>query len=107
MPSNTPIQALAVMNDPAFHECAQVLGQRMLMCKEESVHAKIALGYRATTSQRITPERLTELRKLFDKLEQNFTDNPLQSKKLAETADGAAYAVIASVLLNLDEAITR
>ena len=107
MPSNTPIQALAVMNDPAFHECAQVLGQRMLMCKEESVHAKIALGYRATTSQRITPERLTELLKLFDKLQQNFKANRLQSKKLAETADGAAYAVIASVLLNLDEAITR
>ncbi len=107
MPSNTPIQALAVMNDPAFHECAQVLGQRMMKSENNSVQEKIALGYRAATSQRITPERLTELSQLFDDLKQSYAADPAESKKLADTPEGAAYAIVASVLLNLDEAITR
>lgn len=107
MPSNTPIQALAIMNDPAFHECAQMLGQRMNNSAEESIQAKIALGYRAVTSQKITADRLSELHKLFLELKGTYANDLSLSKKLAEDPEQAALTVVASVLLNLDESITR
>lgn len=107
MPSNTPVQALAVMNDPAFHECSQGLARRMKYEVDGSLQDKISFGYRAATSQKITPERLTELTALFEDLEQTYDADPDLMEDMAGTPDGAALTVVASVLLNLDEAITR
>jgi hypothetical protein len=107
MPSNTPIQALAVLNDPAFHECAQALARRMKYDTDGSLEEKISLGYRATTSKRITPDRLQELSRLYETVEQEYAADPKLLKGLAGTPDGGALTVVASVLLNLDESITR
>ncbi len=107
MPSNTPIQALAIMNDPAFHECSQALARRMKYEIKGSVSEKISLGYRATTSREITQDRLTELTDLYEDLVKSYTEDPSLKEDMAGTADGAALTVVASVLLNLDEAITR
>jgi hypothetical protein len=107
MPSNTPVQALAVLNDPAFHECSQALARRMKYDFEGSTTERIAAGYRAVTSAIATPERLAELNRLFEDLEQTYAEDPTLMKQVAGTPDGAAYTVIGSVLLNLDEAITR
>ena len=107
MPSNTPIQALAVLNDPAFHECSQILGQRMNNSDAETVRDKIAFGYRAASSKQITPERLTELAMLYDEITEAYQNDQTLQNKLAKTPEEAALTVVASVLLNLDEAITR
>ena len=107
MPSNTPIQALAVLNDPAFHECAQMLGRRMEESGGASVSDKIAFGYRATTSRTITQSRLKELHTLYLELKTQYENDEVLSKQLADTPESAAFAVVASVLLNLDEAIVR
>jgi hypothetical protein len=107
MPSNTPVQALAVMNDPAFHECAQALARRMKYDAEGSLQDRISLGYRATTSRKITPDRLSELTDLYEDLKQTYEADPSLMEDMAGTPDGAALTVVASVLLNLDEAITR
>jgi hypothetical protein len=105
--SNTPLQALAVLNDPAFHECAQGLARRMKYLMEGDLDARLSGGYRLATSRPITPDRLEELRALFRKLEADYTADPALMKGMAGTADGAAYTVIGSVLLNLDEALIR
>ena len=105
--SNTPLQSLAVLNDPAFHECAQGLARRMKYHTTGTPEERLAQGYRIATSRAITPERLSELRDLFAKLERDYTADPALMKGLAETPDGAAYTVVASVLLNLDEALIR
>lgn len=107
MPSNTPIQALAVLNDPAFHECAQALARRMKFDTDGSLEKKLSLGYRAATSRSITPDRLQELTKLYNTLEQDYKTQPKLLEGLAGTPDGAALTVVASVLLNLDEAVNR
>ncbi len=107
MPSNTPVQALAVMNDPAFQECAEALARRMKYKTGGDLAAKLSEGYRATTSKHITPDRLAELTSLFKDLEQTYAADPELKQGVAGTPDGAAYTVVASVLLNLDEAITR
>jgi hypothetical protein len=106
-PSNTPIQALAVLNDPAFFECAQGLARRMKNEFQGSIGEKISQAYRATTSQKITPEQLLTLGKLFDDLNQTYTKDPKTMADMAGTPDGAAYTIVASVILNLHDAITR
>jgi hypothetical protein len=105
--SNTPLQALAVLNDPAFHECAKGLARQMKYETGGDVDARLSLGYRAATSRTITPDRLAELRTLFQKLEKDYAAKPELMSGMAGTPDGAAYTVIASVLLNLDEALIR
>ena len=105
--SNTPLQALAVLNDPAFHECAKGLARQMKFETGGDIDARLSLGYRAATSRTITPDRLAELRALFQKLEKDYAADPELMKGTADTPDGAAYTVVASVLLNLDEALIR
>ena len=105
--SNTPLQALAVLNDPAFHECAQGLARRMKYDAVGDLDARLSLGYRLATSRVITPDRLAEVRGLFQKLEKDYAANPALMKGMAGTPDGAAFTVVASVLLNLDEALIR
>ena len=105
--SNTPLQALAVLNDPAFHECAQGLARRMKYEAAGDLDARLALGYRIATSRVATPGRLAELRGLFQKLEKDYVADPASMQGMAGTPDGAAFTVVASVLLNLDEALIR
>jgi len=105
--SNTPLQALAVLNDPAFHECAQGLARRMKYEAAGDLDARLAQGYRLATSRKISPDRLAELRGLFRKLEADYAADPDLKQGMAGTADGAAYTVVASVLLNLDETLIR
>ncbi len=105
--SNTPLQSLAVLNDPAFHECAQGLARRMKYEATGTLEERLSTGYRVATSRRITPDRLEELLALFTRLEKDYAADPSLMQGMAGTADGAAYTVVASVLLNLDEALTR
>ncbi|MEK7950340.1 PSD1 and planctomycete cytochrome C domain-containing protein [Luteolibacter soli] len=105
--SNTPLQALAVLNDPAFEECAKGLARQMKYKADGDVDTRLSLGYRTATSRAITPDRLAELRTLFQKLEKDYAANPKLMEGMAGTPDGAAYTVVASVLLNLDEALIR
>jgi len=105
--SNTPLQALAVLNDPAFHECAKGLARQMKYEANGDIDARLSTGYRRATSRTITPDRLVELRELFQKLEKDYAANPSLMAGMAGTPDGAAYTVVASVLLNLDEALIR
>ncbi len=89
--SNTPLQALTTLNDEAFQEAAAALAQRMKAAAPNDLKAAIAHGYRLTTSREITPDRTAELIGLHE--------------KIATSPD--ALTVVASVLLNLDEALTR
>jgi hypothetical protein len=105
--SNTPLQALAVLNDPAFTEFAQGLARRMKYDASGDLKERLALGYRLATSKLPTPDRVAELEALYTKLEKTYAADPSLRQGMAGTPDGAAYTVVASVLLNLDEALIR
>ncbi len=105
--SNTPLQALTTLNDAAFHEAAVDFSKRMQAADPSDLDKQIAVGYRITTSREITPDRTTELRNLYEELVTEYKNFPDTMKGIAKTPEEASLAVIASVLLNLDESITR
>ena len=105
--SNTPLQALAVLNDPAFQEATAGLARRMKKETSGDLDAELSFGFRVATSRTITSDRLAELRNLYQQLVEQYTADPTIMKGLAETPDEAALAVVASVILNLDESLTR
>ena len=105
--SNTPLQALTTLNDAAFHEGSIALSKRMSEAAPDDLTSSIAFGYRITASREITPDRNSELRDLCQHLVAEYTAAPETMKDLADTPERAALAIVASVLLNLDESLTR
>lgn len=117
--SNTPLQALALLNDPVFSELAGGLARRMLDLEGVGLsdEQRIARGFRWCTSR--IPEA-DEVRVLCDLLErqlERFRGRPAESVALAEWSGElgedvdrsrlAAWTVLANTLLNLDETVTR
>jgi hypothetical protein len=105
--SNTPLQALEALNSPAHAEFAQALARRMKNEIPGDLAQKISVAYRITTSRRISQERLKELLEAYQTLESNYRKNPQTMEGMAGTPDGAAFTVLGSILLNLDEAVVK
>ncbi|MBL8769414.1 MAG: PSD1 domain-containing protein [Planctomycetes bacterium] len=94
--SNTPLQALVLLNDPAFVEAQHALASRMLERADATDAQRIVHGFRRATSR--VPDAV-ELDTLLDLLASERTAHP--------DAIEAPWRVVAGVLLNLDETITR
>lgn len=105
--SNTPLQALEALNAPAHAEFAQALARRMKNEFSGDLNDKIASAYRVTTSRRPSADRLQELVNAYQKLEADYRSHPETMQGMAGTPDGAAFTVLASILLNLDEAVVK
>ncbi len=114
----TPLQALTLLNNVTFVESARHLAERMLKLKgKQSQRDRIAYGFRSITGRRPIKEELNllfadlkvhlesfslkpEAAKAFLKVGQRPNDAKLSPEQIA------AYALIASTIMNLDEAIT-
>ena len=105
--SNTPLQALEALNSPAHVEFAQALARRMKYETEGPLAEKLATGHRITTSRQPAPERLEKLVALYQEIEAGYTADPATLQGMAGTPDGGAFTILASVLLNLDEALNK
>ncbi len=127
--TTTPLQALTLLNDPVYVECAKMLGQRMLKDREalrrtrdlkkpEEDAKRLAYGFRLCTSRNPSEPEVQILRKLLDEQRAHFKADAAAAKKLLgvgdakidETLDAAeiaAWACVGSALLNLDATIHR
>ncbi len=105
--SNTPLAALATLNDEAFSEMAQGLARRMKYDIEGDFKTKITAGFRMATSLKPTGRQLQILTDLYNDTVKDFEANPGQYDGLAETSDGAAFTIVASTLLNMDDTLTK
>ena len=115
--TNTPLQALTLMNDVTFVEAARILAQRA-MVEHQTPADRLASMFRRVLAR--TPGA-RELQVLHDGLERHldeFHRHPQDARQLIsageypldESLDAsqlAAYTTIASLLLNLDEAVTK
>lgn len=116
--TNTPLQALALLNEVTFVEAARVLGERMIREGGATAEARLATGYRLASARTADAETLAILKRGLDQRLAAFKAAPDSAKtfiahgasKPAEGIDAAelaAYTVTANVLLNLDRVITR
>jgi hypothetical protein len=111
--SNTPLQALNLMNDPVFTEAAQALAARLLKepgSESERIERAFRLCYAraASASERDTlASFLARRRQLARNNPQLDKAMPVAELKQVEPAEAAAWFGVARALLNSDEFITR
>jgi len=107
--TNTPMQALVLLNDPAYMEAAVALAQRMAERGKGNLQASLRYGFRCCTAREPTPAELQRLEQLYRQMRERYAKQPDAAQKLVGKPDAhtAALALVANTLLNLDETITR
>jgi uncharacterized membrane protein len=114
--SNTPLQALTTLNDPQFFEAAVALARRMAHEAGDDASARIVQGFRLAVVRLPRAEEVGRLLALFREQRANFEKDPAAAEKLvrpylakddAASPELAAWTVVANVLLNLDETLTK
>ena len=114
--TNTPMQALVLQNDPQFLEAATSLGT--IMSLKASITESIKIGFIKTLGRKPQEMELKILSKSFHKYLKNFEEKPenavsllrsghFQKQETTETKTIAAWTLVASTLLNMDEFVTR
>ncbi len=116
--TNTPLQALALLNDTTYVEAARHLAERMIDEGGKSPKKRIAHGFRLATGRYPSERELSVLERGYSGYEAMYVKNPEQSQQYISHGDSkpngkidagklAAYSTVASVILNLDETITK
>jgi hypothetical protein len=110
--TDTPLQALTTLNDPAFFEAARGLAARMTKEGGADPRIQIAFGFRCCTARYPRSDELARMLRLYNQEIQRYQANPALAQKIISNDAGArpadaALAVIANVLLNLDETLTK
>lgn len=116
--TNTPLQALAGLNDPAFLEAARALAQRIMTSGGAAPEERIEWAFRLCLARVPTAAETERLTFLFRQQLRSFQVDPSAAEALlsigsAERPAGlssvelAAWTMVANVLLNLDEALTK
>lgn len=115
--TNTPLQALVLLNDPVYVEAAQALARRMSQI-EGSIDAQLAAGFEAALIRPPQPRELAILRKLYDQRLKFYQQDAAAAEKMAVQPLGppnagtqlsvlAALTAVSNVILNLDEFVSR
>ena len=116
--TNTPLQALALWNEPGTLEAARQLGTRMVREGGTDDPARVAFAFRLATGRRPKPTETAVLTKTLAQLRSEFTANGSDAyafvkigaspmDPLLPPAELAAHTAIASMILSLDETITK
>jgi hypothetical protein len=116
--TNTPLQALDLMNDVTFVEAARFLGQRMMKEGGSQADARLRYGFRAALGrwpsadeEAILRDNLNYHLSYFSAKEKEIDAFLNQGETRADSAldrrELAAYASVASLILNLDEMVTK
>jgi hypothetical protein len=116
--TNTPLQALNLLNDPTYVEASRRLAQRMLLEGGASTSSRLTHGFRLVTARHPRPAEMTILTASLERTLLDFQADQAGAEALlhvgeAPTQPGlnaaelAAYTTVASTLLNLDETVTK
>jgi len=131
--TNTPVGALVTLDDPVFVEAAQALARKILVSASDPTWIEVrgeqppgpdspasmaAYGFRRVLARPPTPPELQRLVGLFKVQRQHYRNDTQAATQLAtdplgplpagmDAADAAGWTVVANVLLNLDETLTK
>ncbi|ODU01649.1 MAG: hypothetical protein ABS79_01350 [Planctomycetes bacterium SCN 63-9] len=115
--TNTPLQALELLNDVTYVEAARQFAQLMIDQGGPSPETRITYAYRRALARTPTAHELEILGKSLERYRQNYQSDPEAARKLIQhgesrveanldPAELAAYTAVAGVILNLDETVT-
>jgi hypothetical protein len=115
--TNTPLQALILMNDPTYVEASRKFAERVMQ-KEKTPQARLALAWRLATARQPSERESAILLRVLDKQVQTYQQNPKFAQDLLRVGESprdsellaselAAYTIVASMILNLDEVVTK
>lgn len=116
--TNTPLQALVLMNDITFIEAARKLAEKTLLEKNNSASDRIKFAFRTAVSRYPTSKELNLLRDLLSQQLLVYSSDKIATDKLLKSGESAintklpkselaAWTIVASAILNLDETITK
>ena len=116
--TNTPLQALLLLNDPQFIECARALAQRSISEGGETVESRASRMLSLATSRQPVDDEISVMVSVFNDLKKSYTEDTDAAAKLlaigeAAKPDGidqaelAAWTIVANLVLNLDEVLTK
>ena len=118
--SNTRLQSLVLLNDPGYTDAAFAFGRRILSDSPgDTDSSRIGYGFRIAVSRQPKPNEVSLLQKLLNTERQEFVADPKQVEAVLKdhsaidipenmnTNELAAWYVVATTLLNLDETITK
>jgi hypothetical protein len=121
--TNTPLQALALLNDPVYVEAAQALARRMVSeSPSADPAAPLTHGFRLCLAREPQPGEISRLLTLYDQELAHFRtdakaaramvgraadDKSASDKATEDAAELAAFTVVANVLLNLDDTLNK
>jgi hypothetical protein len=115
--TNTPLQALAGLNDPALVEAARGLAQRVVREASADPRARATLAFRLCVARAPEAPELDELVRAYQREREHFAADRAAAGRLlaglpaapagADPVELAAWTVVANVVLNLDETVTK
>lgn len=116
--TNTPLQALNLMNDPTYVEAARFLAQRMMRGGETTVQSRLVLGFRLLLTREPKAAELAVLEAAYKRAFADFQSDGEAAKRFLTVGDAgidanldqaelAAFTSVASTLLCLDETVTK
>ncbi len=116
--SNTPPQALQLLNDTQHFEAARSFGKRMLSEGGTTPAERITFGYRTTLSRNPDATELQVVQTVLDQYLDRYRQDPSAAKAVVSVGESprpdgmndvdlAAYTLIGNLILNLDETVTR
>jgi hypothetical protein len=116
--TNTPLQALILLNDPTYVEASRKLGERMMKEGGTSPAARIAFAFELATARQPNEREAAVLARIYEKHLAKYRTDVVAAKELLavgeaprdeklDAAELAASAMTASVILNLDEVVTK
>ncbi len=116
--TNTPLQALSLLNEVTYVEASRSLAERMLTEGGQSASDRVRFAFRLATAREPTQAELKTLLTGLERRLTSFQSNPESAQKLLtvgekkptnslDPSELAAYSITASVILNLDETVTK
>ena len=115
--TNTPLQSLVLMNDPTYIEAARVLASSVMQ-SQRTVERRVDALFRRCLARSARPEEQAALGQLLEEAMEHFQQQPDMASRLlqvgtapvddaADAIETAAWSVVATTILNLDETITK
>jgi hypothetical protein len=116
--TNTPLQALVLLNDPTYVECSRRFAERVLKEAGASTVDRLNFAFRLGVARSLTQAEVTVLLRLVEETGARFQNDRADAEKLISVGESkrdpsldavslATWTTICSIVLNLDEAITK